>query len=162
MNDSHTETGLTPGGVLLRVLALVMGGFALVLMYQGLGFVGVTVWGYNDSEASFYIVVGLFFLLVGVTIFFLAALLAVRIIGRPRRQRSAGGTATAHRPWFLAAGCTLLTLGIPLIGMAVAALLATPDDTSRIDVTALAAVLAATGLTSTGVGGLMAHSWFRA
>ena len=76
MSDS-SEGRLTPGGVAMTLLSVGIGLCALVLMYQGLGFIGVTVWGYNDSQPSFYIGVGVIFLLVGTGLFFMATLLAV-------------------------------------------------------------------------------------
>ncbi|MCB0856574.1 MAG: hypothetical protein KDB57_00485 [Solirubrobacterales bacterium] len=158
MSDS-SEGRLTPGGVAMTLLSVGIGLCALVLMYQGLGFIGVTVWGYNDSQPSFYIGVGVIFLLVGTGLFFMATLLAVHAVFRLRHSRSQGDEP--DNPWMLAAGITLMVLGLSLVAMAFAVLLATPDDTSRIDVTALGLVLAASGLASATAGGLSARRWTR-
>ena len=158
MSDS-SEVRLTPGRLALTLLSVGIGLFALVLMYQGLGFIGVTVWGYNDSQASFYIGVGVVFLFVGTGLFFMATLLSVHAVSRLRHSR--GLDDEPDHAWMLAAGITLLVLGLSLVALAIAVLLATPDDTSRIDVTALALVLAASGLASAVAGGLSARRWTR-
>ena len=122
---------------MLAVIVTAVGIVGLLLMYQGLGIAGTTVWGYNDSEAGFYIAFGAFLVSVGSVVLFVGFLLGLRI-AREFFPARAEGDDSPRRPLFrLALGATLTVAAFGFLAFSVVAGLATPSDTSRIDVSIL-------------------------